>query len=336
MDESPKSISHRYRPRQRRGQSLVEFAVIALVVYMLLAAILTFGFMFYAVQGTQAAVDLAARETSRTPLPANSVTLEMVLYGDYTDPALGLSAADQEAIRRFRQTVYDEHYLVIELPTDGPATELSTRWRELVARLPLVNQQLVPLMIPDSFNDVDVLRYPGAVYEDDNPDDNPDPSVMPEPSGFLVRIPIVVGRSATGVETIDWVAAVEPIVREAGPRIDPFKVSSPERGIVGLRINYPSQSPAMSSFRHDTADPEFPFEPTVGRPNLANDAGVVVVTNPIAPPDGPLVSPDQGNIHRTTYSGEYGLGGQQALGQVVRPYRRVISSQAIFRREILQ
>jgi Flp pilus assembly protein TadG len=35
----------------RSGQSLVEFAVVALVLYMLLAAILTFGHALYVAQG---------------------------------------------------------------------------------------------------------------------------------------------------------------------------------------------------------------------------------------------------------------------------------------------
>jgi hypothetical protein len=64
------------RPRRaRRGQSLVEFALVALVVYLLLAAILTFGHALYVAQGLQQAADLAAREISRTPLPAE-ITLD--------------------------------------------------------------------------------------------------------------------------------------------------------------------------------------------------------------------------------------------------------------------
>ena len=53
----------------RRGQALVEFAVCRLVVYLLLAAILTFGQMTVCAQGLQQAVDVAAREISRTPAP---------------------------------------------------------------------------------------------------------------------------------------------------------------------------------------------------------------------------------------------------------------------------
>ena len=40
------------RGRQRRGQALVEFAVVCLVVYMLLAAVLTFGQMLFGANGS--------------------------------------------------------------------------------------------------------------------------------------------------------------------------------------------------------------------------------------------------------------------------------------------
>ena len=36
------------------------------------------------------------------------------------------------------------------------------------------------------------------------------------------------------------------------------------------------------------------------------------------------------------YGGHYGLGQQVAWNQVVRPYRRVLSAQAIYRREVFQ
>ena len=61
---------------KRRGQALVEFAIVCLAVYLLLAAILTFGQWLYSAQGLQQAVDVAAREISRTPLPAAQITTE--------------------------------------------------------------------------------------------------------------------------------------------------------------------------------------------------------------------------------------------------------------------
>ena len=78
----------------------------SLVVYMLLAAILTFGQLLYCAQTQQQAADVAAREISRTPLPATanswtSITLNYVLYGDASNP-----------LQDVRQRVFDDNLLV--------------------------------------------------------------------------------------------------------------------------------------------------------------------------------------------------------------------------------
>lgn len=312
-----KSIAR--RRGRRPGQALVELAVVALAVYLLLAAILTFGFMMYAGQGLQTAVDLAAREISRLPLPADDYSLEQVLRGNaQADPQLAA----------VRQQVYDEHYLVLNLDTLHGRASLA----ELVADLPLVNQQLVPLMLVDQIEGVRVLRYPGAVWQDTDASDDP---LDPPPSGWRVSIPLVVARDAQGVESIRWVAPLEPIVRGTESRIDPFRISSPERGVVGLRLNYPVQSPVMSSFR---PSPAGPFEPTIGRVHVADDSAVGTVGGSELGPAGPLVSPD--SVYGPT-AGRYGLGRQAALGSQtltgglpVRPYRRVLTAQALYRREL--
>ena len=54
---------------RRRGSVLVEFALIALVLYLILAATLEFGRALFGAQVLQQAADIAAREISRTPLP---------------------------------------------------------------------------------------------------------------------------------------------------------------------------------------------------------------------------------------------------------------------------
>ncbi|QDU27039.1 hypothetical protein ETAA8_21230 [Anatilimnocola aggregata] len=327
------AASPRKRPskRLRRGQSLVEFAVVALATYMLLAAILTFGFYFYAAQGAQAAVDLAARELSRTPLPAVSVTTKTVIYSDYTAGDLGLAPAEKDSIQQFRKQVYDPHYLVLRrddviLPEGGLNMSF-------VGQLPTVNQQLIPLMVRDEIDEERYLRYPGAIVADDNTADDP---AVPAPTGYLVMIPLVSERSALGAETIRWVPVLEPILmaNSAVPSMpeDQFPITSSHRGIVALRINYPSQSAAMTSFRPAASS----LQPNIGQPNVANDDLVTTDPDSEYAPEGDLVAPDEDNIHRTTYRGIYGLGRQQALGQQVRPFRRVISAQAIYRREIFQ
>ncbi len=315
----------RKRRLQRAGQSLVEFALVALVTYLLLAAILTFGFYFYAGQGTQSAVDLAAREFSRVPLSASKATLDQVLYGN-PESIPGILPEEAAAIRDARWRIFDDHYLVLR-EADLLDEDAGTYDQDFLSQLPLVNQQLVPLMIFDTIDGVRVFRYPGATYRDTDPSD--DPVAGPIPSGFLVAIPLVVARGAEGQETIRWVRTLEPIVAESPQRIDPFKITAVERGIVGLRLNYPVEAATMSSFRQS---PDGPFEPNLGFPNLADDQQVQVEAGPFAPA-GELIAPDR---QVGPYTGAYGLGRQLAFAQEVRPFRRVISAQAIYRREVFE
>ena len=293
----------------RHGQSLVEFAVVALVSYLLLAGTLTFGYMIFVAQGMQQAADLGARELSRTPLPAE-MTFE--------------DALNETAVT---DRIYSEDYLVFDLATLGNQNLFS----DVVPTWPLLNQQLATMMIVDrpDFDgdgnpDRELLRYPGTLLTS--------PST---PSGFTVGIPLVESRDASGTETIRWVPVVEEIDTEtadddAGDNPDPFQVGpNPINGVVALRINYPFQSASMSSFR---SNPAGTLEPTLGSPNIANDGGVIEV-NASERPGGLITQSLQGG---NTYGGTYGLGSQEALGQVIRPYRRVISTQAIYRREVFQ
>src|SRR4051794_12755582 len=83
----------------RRGEVLVEFAFIAVVLYLLLAGIIEFGRALFAAQVLQQAADSAARELSRTPLPPT---------GTLTGPTGALNTAAGKAI-------YDEQFLVVDL-----------------------------------------------------------------------------------------------------------------------------------------------------------------------------------------------------------------------------
>ena len=326
----------------RRGQSLVEFAVVALVVYMLLAAILTFGHALYVAQGLQTAADLAAKEISRTPLPA--------------DPDFSFDDAlmDDDV----RKLIFDEALLVIDLDEfyeNFPVLPGEERnvFRHLVPTLPSLNQQLVTMMIVDhSIPGRRLLRYPGALLKTtaispptnaegspNGPYDSPTTYKNWFATEFAVGIPLVTARTPDGVESLRWVPVVEEIKSTAST--SPFTIDSEQRGLVALRINYPFQSASMSSFRHDTNAEDYPFEPTIGRPNAADD-GAVTEENPSDRPGDLTGAPLQsGGIYAGTYGGQYGLGAQGAMGseyftegRPVRPYRRVISAQAIYRREV--
>ena len=301
--------SRSQRFRRRRGQSLVEFALVSLVSYMLLAGMLTFGYLFYAAFTLQQAADVGSREIARTPLPADAALEDFLPGGGFTGDI---------------SHIYSEDFLVINLDT-APEQLL-----DAVATWPILNQQLFPLMISDQPDtngdgapDANLLRYPGALLTSGS-----------TPTGFTVGIPLVVGRGADGVETVRWLPVVEEIDSADNP--DPFRISSPDRGIVALRINYPFQSASMSSFRQDPNDP---FAPTIGSPNAADDEGVVEEN---AAPGGLTSAPlEAGGRYAGTYAGRYGLGAQGALGSAaitggrpVRPFRKVISAQAIYRREV--
>ena len=73
---------------------------------MLMAAILTFGQMLYCDQTLQQAADIAARELSRTPLPA-SCTLHAVLYGwsDGSDDNLATTASGATDAQPLQETL---------------------------------------------------------------------------------------------------------------------------------------------------------------------------------------------------------------------------------------
>ncbi|MDB5341641.1 MAG: TadE family protein [Schlesneria sp.] len=146
------------RASNRRGQSLVEFALIALVFYLLLAAVISFGQALFAAQQLQSAADLLARELSRAALPSQTTTegasgspvdatLEQILTpveptvspDDPLDPT--------KPIRAFQQTVFNPTNLRLSISFDR-------------TKLPLVNQMLLPLMIVDP-TDRTFLVYPG-------------------------------------------------------------------------------------------------------------------------------------------------------------------------------
>ncbi len=274
----------------RTGQSLVEFAVVALVLYLLLAAILTFGHMLYVAQGLQSAADLAAREISRTPLPP-VVTFETILDDGSIDD------------------IFSKDYLVFDLATLSTGQSF---FQDVVPSWPLLNRQLATLMIVDRPDlngdgtpDRNFIRYPGALLADGS-----------TRTGYTVGIPLVTGRATDGVETIRWVNVVEEIepADPSDPNHDPFSVSNVRtRGIVALRINYPFQSASMSSFRHDNTQSSFPFEPTIGRVNVANDDGVVEAN---APPGGLTgLQLSDGDVYSGTYGGKFWLGAQGPLAR---------------------
>lgn len=298
--QAPRGAAGIVHDSSKRGGVLVEFAFIALAFYLLLAGTLEVGRMVFALQTLQGAARVGARELAQVELPA-AFTFEQAL-----------------ADARVRTNVYDAGKLVIDVQdmTDGA-------YQQLIDNLPSVNRMLVPLMIRERMDlgggPRDYLRYPGAVMRVVNPG--------PGDSPFTIAIPRVLAQSSTGAETIDWVPVLEEI-RPSDPLSDgPFSLVSGcrQRGLVSLRINYPYQAATLSAYRV-THNPD---GSVINDPVEADDGSVVVAA---APPAGTQLA--SGSSDPSANSGPYGLGQHYALTRTLRPFRRLLSSQSMFRREV--
>ncbi len=291
----------RRRESGQRGAILVEFAVVALVLYLLLAALLSFGTMIQAAQVAQDTARLAARELALTPLPA-AITFEDAL-----------AATDDR--------IFDPNQLVIDL--DALAA-VGLELEQYSATLPLVNRALRPVFVFDRVAGRRLLRFPGAVL------------LSPEPTAFnaglTVGVPQVVARTDGGGETIRWLPVVEEIRSDADdPDSGPFSAAAvgPDRGLVALRINIPATASALASY---DAPASWPPSPNAGQPHLAGP--VTSVAGSLPPYGTPF--PSAVSEGPAVLGGEQGLGEMRALASVVRPFRRVFVGQALFRREVYQ
>lgn len=319
-----------------RGAALVEFVLVSLVLYLLVAGGLEFGRLMFAANALQDVARLAARELSVAPLQAG-VTFDYALGCD--------AAADPNCLVDLRRRVFDPACLVVDLADPAVATDPDG----FFAAMPVVNRALRSLMISEPERPT-MLRYPGALLSDNTnaPCSAIGPNGQAAATGLTVGIPLVQERDASGVETITWVPVLEEI-RAARDRDCPARGAFsliylpgnddcgplatdpvPNRGIAAVRVNYPYQAAMLSAFRPAAPTDTDPLPPNWGNVVTADD-GSVQETN--AAPGGPL-----GDSAATgTYSGRFGLGRQLAFaGREVRPFRRLVSAQAIYRREVYQ
>lgn len=287
---------------RRRGQALLEFAIIALVLYLLLAVVLEFGRMMWIGQSIQDAADVAARELARAPIAAGATWDQAI-----ADPSV-------------QATIYSDDFLAIDITDQGNQTLI--QYLDSVQfdgrSIPIVNRLLAPTMVINQVNGRTILRYPGALVTSET-----------APSGYTVKVPLLAPHTADQPEAITWVNVLEEVPHsvDGAPPQGMFSVASPLRGFVSLRLNYPFQAVAM------TAHEPVPIGGETGnlnRPYLANDSQVTA-----DPLDGSLVAPDvaDGN-YAGANGGEYGLGELGSLGQSVRPFRRVLTGQGMARREV--
>jgi len=284
------------QPSWRSGQALVEFAIISFCFTLLFSGILMLGFLIFGANVLQQAADVGAMEFARFPAP----------------PEADFYTALEES------GLYDESLLIMD-------EESYMAYRQSPGSLPLINHMLLPLFIYDS--ESQEYRYPGALATHD--------------SIRTILIPLVGARDPeTGVETIvEWRRIVEEVTPEDPPgsgtyaREGPYSLESSTPGSLGtgfvaLRINYPYQSAAMVAYQYQTPEGGMvsPAD-AIGQDNIINvpiQANDQAVVNSASFPDGYVL----------TEENQYGFGQVYAHGMAVRPYRKVISAQGMYRREI--
>jgi hypothetical protein len=277
----------------------LEFAVVAFLLTFLLGAMLTLGFLFFGANVVQQAADVGAMEFARHPFTADG----------------SFDAALQDS------GLFREEDLVVPVGTTA-------------ADLPLINQLLYSLYIYDP--DIDMVRYPGALVTNSNGD-------------RTVLIPIVGQGNRdpdSGVETIsEWRHVVEEVLptgaTEGAYSMSSITTGTLDPGMVALRIHYPFQSAASVAYiQKDASGVVIPPTDTIGLDGVQNVAVVAdddAVTAAPLPAGYALVSPTvNAAIGASPHRGTYGLGESQAHLTTVRPYRKVITAQAIYRREVFE
>ena len=322
--------------RQDRGAALVEFALVSVVLYLLLAGAIDFGRLMFDANALQDVARVAARELAVAPIRADA-TFDYALSCD--------PASDANCLIDLKSRIFDPACLVVDLNDQAVALDPDG----FFAAMPVVNRALRSLMITEPSRP-NLLRYAGALLSDDGGAgcSAVGPNGQAAPTGLTVAIPLVDARGAGGVESITWVPVVQEIraaVDADCPSRGPFSLvylagqdecgplatdPLPDRGLAAVRVNYPYQAATLSGFQSSPPTDVDPLPPNISNVITADDAGVQQNNvAPGAPVDDPgAVGP---------YAGAFGLGRQFALaGRTVRPFRKLISAQAIYRREAIQ
>ena len=308
----PPAVDGHFRTSQkpkRSGQALIEFAFLLALLIIIFGATLSFGLFFFQANTLQQAVDVAAQEIARMPF---SPTAQLGL-GDLEAPNTTVMYDTS-----FKSQVYDEQYLVIHQGEWDNSTSFNGDFQAYVDTLPLLNRLLATVMVRDDSLATGAIRYPGAVVTN---------SLTGEET---VLVPLI-DYNVDGSETlIQWVAPVEEI-RPGGGQ-GPFSLTATNAaasfipGMVALRINYPAQSTTLVN-------------------RTGSRGQVIVEADDSSLTDGDTgsnyslsVAAESGVTNTTIHSGRYGLGRQAALfvESGIRPYRTVMSVQAIYRREVFQ
>lgn len=333
----------------------------SLVLYLLFAGGVELGRMIFVSQVLQDAARIAARELSVTPIPAANDDGSPKTF----EQALTYHSLDADRTVDVQRDIWNPNLLVVDLDavhdeavnesTPTNAVSDDDVLKNFFDSMPIVNRALRPIFIGDNPTIDGVhrrfLRYPGALLTVP-PDPIHDPLNLTR--GFTVGIPLVnSGRNPDEAETISWIQVLSEVRSTSDPNCGPFPITPlPDtcptgippgsRGIAAIAVNYPFQSAALSSFKRNPpsldADGNVvdPLPPNVGQVFVADDAAVTDNTN--SPPnliDGARLPGSASDAAGGTYGGQFGLGIQRAFAKDVRPFRRVLLGQAMFRREVI-
>ena len=365
----------------RRGQALVEFAIVSFVLTFLIGAMLAVGLLLFGANVVQQAADVGAQELARLPLPPATEFMDWD-YGSIPTPDEILQPA--LATPKVRKEIFDEQFLVVDVSRnydltltgtddlDAPGRRLTIDQYfngatlpdgEVVPPKPLINRLLRPLMVIEHVTltsltgtmsttsiarEHSFLRYPGALVR--TTERHPDT----EEHELTVLVPVIsqtsiVSGTTAVYDRITWRHVVEEIDDDDDPRnsgafnIARVASSNAPSGIAGLRIHYPYQSTALVGFRYADAagnavDPVSALgQPVVNLPIVADDASVRFDPLPL----GYCLLDGEDCLGRIdvkggAYVGTFGLGRVYALSQAVRPFRKLVSAQGIYRREVFE
>ena len=251
--------------------------------------------------------------------PQYPYDLNYVLYGN---------ANNDPALAGVRRQVFDDNLLVLTIDGNSPNGVMTFNNGHPIGDFPLVTQQLLPVMIYDTVNGQAMLRYPGIV-----------PNRPARQHAGRRHCAERLRGADSAAERFHGRRRWDGVGRQLGasvgthPRSERRRLLCRQRGH-GFRPKW-----------HRGLAGQLPLPVGVNErvragSQLAQPGGAPLV--PIGADGGAAAAPGGVGGAVTSdsefgpYSGANGLGQQAAWGQTVRPFRRLISCQAIFRREVFQ
>lgn len=347
MSHHPPSFRGVSRSHHRRGQALIEFAFVSIVMVTLFTVAFSLGLMLLQSMVTANAGTSAGRILHHHPrlspeafalireidgVPnefdiANPTASEIMrlITADFTGSVDPLEVAFTD---RFGDPLYDERRLVLtRLQYNTPA------------ELPELNRLLLPNFIYDA--DRDRFRYPGAVVERDI-------SVFGD-NALTVLVPLTEGIVDSCFNSGDcsltfWLPPLRicKISNSCSVESDTMPINLRADGTFAITITFPAQAGALVEFRPlrdgDDKIVKDEFGNEIRTRVIADDSELA---NLGTLPPGYTLAPVASNTDFASLStrGDYGLGELAVMDMsqepfepiLVRPYRRVIGHTSTFR-----